>query len=147
MARKESAVSCQLLPVQPSTSFKFDRASEWPAWVQELDDYRFASGLNERTQEAQVYTLFYTMGRQALNIFRTFKLSEEQSKDYEVVKKRFDAYFITTRNLVFKSACFHRRHQAASESVDQYVTVLHTLADKCDYGMMEERIILDRFVV
>ncbi|XP_049524625.1 uncharacterized protein LOC125946173 [Dermacentor silvarum] len=147
MAREESGSSCQLFPVQPPTSFNFDKASEWPAWVQEFDDYRFASGLNERTQEAQVRTLLYTMGRQARNVFKTFELSEEQSKDYEVVKKRFDAYFIATRNLVYESACFHRRHQVSGESVDQYVTALHTLTDKCDYGVMKERMILDRFVV
>ncbi|XP_072140815.1 uncharacterized protein [Dermacentor andersoni] len=147
MAREESGISRQLFPVQPPTSFNFDNASEWPAWVQEFDDYRFASGLNERTQEAQVRTLLYTMGRQARNVFKTFELSEEQSKDYEVVKKRFDAYFIATRNLVYESACFHRRHQVSGELMDQYVTALHTLADKCDYGVMKERMILDRFVV
>ncbi|XP_072144492.1 uncharacterized protein [Dermacentor andersoni] len=147
MVRAESGISCQLLPVQPPTSFNFDKASEWPAWVQEFDDYRFASGLNERTQEAQVRTLLYTMGRQARNVFKTFELSEEHSKDYEVVKKRFDAYFIPTRNLVYERACFHRRHQVSGESVDQYVTAVHTLADKCDYGVMKERMILDRFMV
>ncbi|KAL3208927.1 hypothetical protein MRX96_038493 [Rhipicephalus microplus] len=88
-----------------------------------------------------------TMGRHARNIFRTFELSEEQSKDYEVVKKHFDAYFVATRNSVYESARFHCRHQAAGESVDQYVTALHTLADRCDYGIMKERMILDRFVV
>ncbi|XP_072145455.1 uncharacterized protein [Dermacentor andersoni] len=147
MAREESGISRQLFPVQPPTSFNFDNRSEWPAWVQEFNDYRFASGLNERTQETQVRTLLYTMGRQARNVFKTFELSEEQSKDYEVVKKRFDAYFIAMRNLVYESACFHRRHQASGEWMDQYVSALHTLADKCDYGVMKERMILDRFVV
>ncbi|KAL3237319.1 hypothetical protein MRX96_022045 [Rhipicephalus microplus] len=87
------------------------------------------------------------MGRHARNIYRTFELSEEQSKNYESVKKRFDAYFVPTRNLVYESACFHRRHQATGESVDQYVTALHTLADRCDYGVMKERMSLDRVVV
>ncbi|XP_070396524.1 uncharacterized protein [Dermacentor albipictus] len=151
MAREETSISRQLFPVQPPTSFNFDKASEWPAWVQEFDDYRFASGLNEQTQEAQVRTpnsiMLYTMGRQARNVFNTFELSEEQSKDYEVVKKRFDAYFIATRNLVYESVCFHHRHQVSGESMDQYVMALHTLAEKCDYGVIKERINLDRFVV
>lgn len=147
MESAENAGFCQPFPVQPPTSFNFYKVSEWPAWVQDFDDYRFASGLSERTGEAQVCTLMYTMGRQARNIFRTFELSEEQSKNHELVKKRFDAYFVATRNLVYESACFHRRHQAAGESVDQYVTALRTLADRCDYGEMKERMILDRFVV
>ncbi|KAL3193921.1 hypothetical protein MRX96_000201 [Rhipicephalus microplus] len=146
MASTENTRFCQPFPVQPPTSFDFDKVSEWTAWVRDFDDYRFASGLSERTGEAQVCTLMYRMGRHARNIFWTFGLSEEQSKDYEVVKKRFDAYFDATRNSVYESACFHRRHRAAGELVDQYVTTLHTLADRCNYGVVKARTILDRFV-
>ncbi|KAL3218536.1 hypothetical protein MRX96_050684 [Rhipicephalus microplus] len=89
----------------------------------------------------------YTIGRHARNVLWTFELSKEDSKDYEVAKKRFDAYFVATRNLVYESAYFHRRHQAAVESVNQYMTALHTLAYRSDYGVMKERMILDRFVV
>ncbi|KAK8766406.1 hypothetical protein V5799_006813 [Amblyomma americanum] len=144
---EETKVSSQPFLVQPPASFNFDKTSEWPGWILEFDDYRFASGLNERTQEAQVRTLLYTMGRQARNIFKTFNLSEQDSKKYDVVKTQFDTHFVATRNLVYESACFHRRHQEPGESVDQYVTELHTLADRCDYGERKEQIILDRFVV
>ncbi|KAK8772868.1 hypothetical protein V5799_012599 [Amblyomma americanum] len=144
---EETKVSSQPFLVQPPASVNFDKTSEWPGWIEEFGDYRFASGLNERTQEAQVRTLLYTMGRQARNIFKTFNLSEEDSKKYDVVKTQFHTHFVATRNLVYESACFHRRHQEPGESVDQYVTELHTLADRCDYGKMKERMILDRFVV
>ncbi|KAL3186405.1 hypothetical protein MRX96_027454 [Rhipicephalus microplus] len=66
------------VPAPPA--FDFDRTSEWPSWIQLFDDYRFASGLNERSEEAQVRTLLYTMGRQAREIFSTFTLSEQQQK-------------------------------------------------------------------
>ncbi|KAL3184129.1 hypothetical protein MRX96_000174 [Rhipicephalus microplus] len=138
---------CQPFSVRPPLNLNFDKVSEWPAWGQDFDDYRFASGLSERTGEAQVCTLMYTKGRHARNIFRTFELSEEQSKDYEVVKKRFDAYFVATCNSVYERACFYRRHQAGGESVDQYGTALDTRADRCDYGVMKEKMILNRFVV
>ncbi|KAL3256428.1 hypothetical protein MRX96_017155 [Rhipicephalus microplus] len=118
MASAENTGFCQPFPVQPPTSFNFDKVSEWPAWMQDFDDYRFATA-------------------------STFELSEEQSKDYEVVKKRFDAYFVATRNLLYESACFHCPHQAAGESVDQYVTAL----PRCDSCVMKKRMILDRFVV
>lgn len=134
-------------PVQPPPSFNFEKTSEWPAWVQDFDDYRFASGLNERTEEAQVRTLLYTMGRQARKIFQTFNLTEEDSKKYAVVKQKFDDYFVAARNLVYESACFHRRCQEPGETVDQFATALHTLADRCDYGEVKERMVRDRFVV
>ncbi|XP_075726431.1 uncharacterized protein LOC142768344 [Rhipicephalus microplus] len=132
------------VPAPPA--FDFDRTSEWPSWIQLFDDYRFASGLNERSEEAQVRTLLYTMGRQAREIFSTFTLSEQQQKQYETVRKKFDDHFVAARNLVYESACFHRRIQQPGESVDQFVTALHTLADRCDYKE-KERMIRDRFVV
>ncbi|KAL3203251.1 hypothetical protein MRX96_041988 [Rhipicephalus microplus] len=66
------------VPAPPA--FDFDQTSEWPSWIQLFDDYRFASGLNERSEEAQVRTLLYAMGRQAREIFSTFTLSEQQQK-------------------------------------------------------------------
>lgn len=132
------------VPAPPT--FDFDRTSEWPSWIQLFDDYRFASGLNERSEEAQVRTLLYTMGKQAREIFSTFALSEQQQKQYEVVRKKFDDHFVAARNLVYESACFHRRIQQPGESVDQFITALHTLADRCDYKE-KERMIRDRFVV
>ncbi|KAL3189922.1 hypothetical protein MRX96_020261 [Rhipicephalus microplus] len=132
------------VPAPPA--FDFDRTSEWPSWIQLFDDYRFASGLNERSEEAQVRTLLYTMGRQAREIFLTFTLSEQQQKQYETVRKKFDDHFVAARNLVYESACFHRRIQQPGESVDQFITALHTLADRCDYKE-KERMIRDRFVV
>ncbi|KAL3192642.1 hypothetical protein MRX96_058863 [Rhipicephalus microplus] len=73
-----------MFAVPSPPAFDFDRTSEWPSWIQLFDDYRFASGLNERSEEAQVRTLLYTMGRQAREIFSTFTLSEQQQKQYEV---------------------------------------------------------------
>lgn len=132
--------------VQPP-QLDFDNASEWPAWIQTFDDYRYASGLNERSEEAQVRALLYTMGRQARDIFSTFHLSEDDAKKFDVVKKRFDEYFVKDRNLVYESARFHRRQQMPGETVDHFMTALHVLADRCDFGDCKERLVRDRFVV
>ncbi|KAL3226880.1 hypothetical protein MRX96_024600 [Rhipicephalus microplus] len=73
--------------LQQSSPLDFDTTSEWIAWITPFDDYRYASGRNERSEEAQVRTLLYTMGRQARDIFVTFNLSAEDSKTFELVKK------------------------------------------------------------
>ncbi|CAN7979044.1 unnamed protein product [Ixodes persulcatus] len=133
--------------VQQPPAFDFGKTAEWPTWSQAFDDYRFASGLNERSEEAQVRTLLYTMGRQARAIFKTFGLSADDEKNYQVVKERFDSHFVAARNIVYESACFHRRSQKPGETVDQFVTALHTLAERCDFQNFKERMIRDRFVV
>lgn len=133
--------------LQQPPPLDFDKTSEWPAWIDHFDDYRFATALNERSEEAQVRTLLYTMGRQAREIFATFGLTDEEAKKYDVVKQKFDSHFVKERNIVYESACFHRRQQRPEESVDQFATALHVLADRCDFADMKERLIRDTFVV
>ncbi|XP_072141636.1 uncharacterized protein [Dermacentor andersoni] len=133
--------------IPPPTPFNFDRTSEWPEWIMSFDDYRYASGLNDRTEAAQVRMFLYTMGRQARKHFQTFGLTEEESRSYETVKKKFDAHFVATKNIVYQSANFHRRKQQPGESADNFVTALPELADHSQFAEFWDRMIRDRFVV
>ncbi|XP_075556582.1 uncharacterized protein LOC142588639 [Dermacentor variabilis] len=135
MANKPATV---IPGLQQPPPLDFDKTSEWPAWIDHFDDYRFATALNERSGEAQVRTLLYTMGRQAREVFATFELTDDEAKSYDVVKQRFDSHFVKERTIVYESACFHRRQQRPEESVDQFATALHVLADRCDIGDMKK---------
>lgn len=42
---------------------------------------------------------------------------------------------------------FNRRSQGETESVDEYITDLHRLAEPCEYGLLKEDFIRDRLVV
>ena len=56
-----------------------------------------ASGLAEKDKEAQVNTLaalVYSVGDEADDILRSFGLSEDDAKRYDVVKGKFGGYFI-----------------------------------------------------
>lgn len=103
--------------VQQPPPFNFDNVAEWPAWLDEFEDYMFASGLSERTQEAQVRSLLYCMGRKAREILKTFNLTDAEFKNYELVKGKYNAHFVHSKNVVYESACFNRRVQEAEETV------------------------------
>ena len=75
-------------------SFDFANPEEWPKWLWRFERFRQASGLTEKSEEAQVNTLMYCMGDRADDILRSFKLSEEDSKKYEVVKNKFNSHFV-----------------------------------------------------
>nr|XP_037288730.1 uncharacterized protein LOC119181582 [Rhipicephalus microplus] len=142
-----TATPSPLPGLQQPPPLDFDTTSEWPAWIQHFDDYRYASGLNERSNEEQVCTLLYTMGQQARDIFVTFNLSPEDSKKFELVKNKFVEYFIKATNVVYERACFYKRYQVPDESIDQFMTVLHISAEKCDFGELKKGLHRDRFVV
>ena len=106
-----------------------------------------ASGLSAKDDEAQVNTLIYAMGDEADNILRSFSLSAEDRKKYDVVKGKYDNHFDQWRNVIFERARFNMRRQEESESVDTFITALYALAEHCGYGNLHDEMIRDRIVV
>ena len=49
--------------------------------------------------------------------------------------------------MIFERAQFIRRVQKPNEPVDDFITCLHSLVDRCDYGTLKEEMIRDRLVV
>ena len=73
-------------------------------------------------EEAQVNTLLYSMGDEADEILRSFRLSVEDAKVYDTVKAKFDGHFVKRRNVIYERAKFNLRRQEPGESVDSFVT-------------------------
>lgn len=64
-----------LFAIQPPSDLNFERTSEWPAWSIEFDDYRFASRLNKRSEEAQVRTLLYIIEKTSKDNISNLRLA------------------------------------------------------------------------
>lgn len=100
-----------------------------------------------QADENQVNALIYTMGEQAEEILVSLHLTPEEASDYETVKRRLDAHFVARRNIIFERAKFNQRQQETGESVDNFHTTLHCLAEHCGYGTLHDEMVRDRFVV
>ncbi|XP_068671157.1 uncharacterized protein [Montipora foliosa] len=87
------------------------------------------------------------MGSKSDDILATFGLTTENSKKYDVVKDKFDGYFVKRRNIIFERAKFHRRKQESGEAVDSFITDLYGLAEHCQFGVLHDEMIRDRIVV
>ena len=133
--------------VQPPEPFTFSRPSEWPKWVRRFERFRTATDLTSKSDEVQVNTLLYTMGADAADILRSFKLSEEDQKKYQVVKEKFDSHFVRKHNVIYDRAKFNMRRQEEGEPVEAFVTDLYALAEHCAYGDLHDEMIRDRLVV
>ena len=53
----------------PSDAFIFSHPSKWTMWIRRFECFRNASGLKDKSEEAQVNTLIYTMEAEANDIF------------------------------------------------------------------------------
>ena len=136
--------SYQLKPPGPLTITK---PKEWPKWLRRFERFRVLSGLSEKSEETQVSLLIYTMGDTTDEIMHSFRLSEDDSKRYAIVKGKFDSYFVKKRNFIYERARFNRHKQEDGKSVDSFITDLHTLAEHCDFGALHNQLIRDRIVV
>ena len=112
-----------------------------------FERFRLSSELTRKSEENQVNTLIYSMGDAVDDIFQSFRLGEDEMKEYETVKQRFDEYFTKKKNVIYERAKFNRRCQEDGEPVDKFITSLYTLASKCEYGELNDDLIRDRIVV
>ena len=80
------------------------------------------------------------------DIFTSFGLSDKEFKQYSVVKQCFQDHFVQRRIPVYEHARFNQRTQQPGETVDSFVTALHSLAEHCDYNKLRETMIRDRLV-
>ena len=85
-----------------------------------------ASGLNKKDDTNQVNVLIYMMGDVADDILSSFGLSEEDKGKYDVVKIKRNAHFVKDTNVLNKQAKFNQCSQLEGETVDQFVTTLHS---------------------
>ena len=137
----------EVMNLQPPTSFSFTNGEEWPKWKRRFEQYRQASGLVETDEQRQVSTLLYCLGEEAEEVLNTTRISNDNRKKYQKVIEEFDRYFKVKKNVIYEHARFNRRSQLPEETVDHFITEIHTLADSCEFGEMKEELIRDRLVV
>ena len=129
----------------PPTAFTF-QAADWPNWILRFEQFRSTSMLHMLPEDRQVQNLLYIMGEQANPIYASFKLSDTDKQNYQIVKDRFDAHFVAKKTKMYERARFNTRVQQPDESADKFITDLYTIAAKCEYGALADELIRDRII-
>ena len=135
----------QLPPPKP-LSFVGNVAENWRRWIQQFRLYLNATGFDKKPAQVQCSTLLTVAGEEALEIFNTFGLTDEDKVKIDVVIKKFEEYCTPKRNVTYERHVFNTRAQGATEGIDVYVTELRKLARNCEFGELHDSIIRDRIV-
>ena len=125
-------------------SYNFQTPDEWPRWRRCFEQFRIASGLSTESEECQVSTLLYYLGSESEDILASTSVIEEVRKSYPSVLKHFDDFFKVWHNVIFERACFNQRNQKEGESCEQYIAMVYSLAEHCEFVALKEEIIRDR---
>jgi len=66
----------------PPENMDFTRPEQWR---QRFKRYRMATKLNLESEDVQVSTLLYALGKEAEQVYNTFVFGEEEEEEYESV--------------------------------------------------------------
>ncbi|KAK0131434.1 hypothetical protein N1851_033836 [Merluccius polli] len=142
--RQQQQLAPQLIP---PNKFDFSNTNDWPRWMKRFERYRIASGLDKQSEEFQVNAFMYAAGDDAEDILSVLPLSDTDKKSCESVIDAFEKHCVSKRNVIYERACFNRQSQQPGESVESFITAVHTLAEHCQFRALREELIRDRIVV
>ena len=92
-------------------------------------------------------TQLYCLGEEADDVLASTDISNNARRKYDNVIDKFDIFFKVRKNVIFKQARFNKRNQHEGETAEQYITVLYSLVESCEYGELRDEMIRDRLVV
>ena len=128
--------------LQTPASFTFNPPDEWPKWKKRFEQYIVTSGLDKEDDECQVSTLLYCLGEEANDVLTSTSITAENQKKFaDVIAK--DDFFKVQKNVIFERARFKKRSQGETETADQFITSLYSLAADCKFGVLKEQLIRD----
>ena len=94
---RSAMASVRLQPVSP---FNFKTPDEWPRWKWRFEQFRLVSGLAGESDDRQVSTLLYCIGKEAEDILASTNIAEADRQKYSAVIKQYDDYQVR-KNVIF----------------------------------------------
>ena len=116
-------------------------------WSRRFKRFRQASGLTLKEETSQINTLIYAMCNEAYDILTSLKLTGAKKRKYDVVRQKFEGYFVKRRTLYFSGQSLPSASRRKENPVDSFITVLHCLAEYCGYGELHDKMVRHHLVV
>ena len=122
----------------PPMNFTDNLAVNWQIWKQRFQTYLIASETNTKEEAVQCAQLLHFMGEEALHIYNTFTIADNERNKIAVLLEKFDNYFIPKTNVTYERYKFVNLRQTPQESIEQFTTQLKNQANKCEFGNLKD---------
>ena len=140
----------QILPPQPlDLRNSGEIAENWKLWKEKYTNYFVISRLQQESEQYQLAMFKHAIGDDGLKVIKTFSYAtEENVNDWRVVMNKLEKHCIGEVNEIYERYCFNRRDKLPTESVDNFVAELKTLAKTCNFcECLRDSLIRDRIVL
>ena len=129
-------------------------AAAWKKWRQNME-FCLTDMIRGKIEEEKYSVFLFLIGKQGRNIFNTTEwvkkadaLGNQTEEDDITVKKlfkRFREYCLPKKNLVVERTFFWK-NQYDDETFDQFMTELRNLSSTCEFGDLNESLLLYKVV-
>ena len=136
----------QLKPPAPM-NFDCNVSEQWKSFKRAWELFALATQLDSKPEPVQVATFLTVCGPQAQRIFATLTFQDNEKDRLAPLIQKFDEYCEPRKNIIVNRYMFNARQQTPQESASEYITVLKSLLQNCDYpAALEDELLRDRLV-
>ncbi|UYV77008.1 hypothetical protein LAZ67_14002803 [Cordylochernes scorpioides] len=121
-------------------------AENWRRFKQRLMLYLEAIEKATKPDKLKVAILLNFIGEEALEVFNTFHLKEDEAENFDFVINKFDDFCEPKKNVIFERFKFFSATQKDGESIDSFITELKGLSTSCEFESQKDSLIRDRIV-
>ena len=134
------------IPIPSPLSLIDNLSTNWKVFKRDWTNYEIASKLKTEEPEVREAILLSCVGKDAMDIFDGFSLTDDESNDMDSILPAFEKFCIGETNEPFERFAFNSRIQNDGESVNVYVSELRKLAKTCNFENLEESLIGDKII-
>ena len=137
------------IPLPPKLDVKGGSLQgNWRKFKRLWDSYEIVTNQKEEQTTYRTAVFLSCIGLDALDIYEGLSFeSEVERNDIDTVLKKFEEYCVGSTNETYEAFKFNCRHQAAGESIEEFVADLRRLIKTCNYGPLENRLLRDKIVL
>lgn len=122
-------------------------AENWRQFKRHFDIFMRAAEYTDRADEIKIAKFLNAIGKEAVELYDSLNLTEDQQRSYNAVIEAFDAFCKPKTNEVYERFTFYQRNQKEGEPFDSFLMDIKRLARTCVFGDMEETMLRDRIVM
>ena len=130
-----------------------DKETTWKSWKQSFTIYLVAKGLDTSSGKRKVNLLLHFLGPDGQKLFNTFvfapangDIAAESAENLDTVIRKYDEHYGRGKSRMTHRQSFLSRGQEPGESIIDYIADLKHLASLCEYGDLEQSLLVDRIL-
>ena len=107
------------------------------------------TNLSTQPEEYQKALLLHSLGPEGVRLYNGMSFSTgEDSGKVSIILRKLDEHFLGVRREYFERFKFNRRNQGEHEGIDEYMSILRTMAKTCGFCVcMSDNLIMDHLLL